>query len=125
MKKRVFVSFAMEDEAIKTLFCGHAKNTRVPYEFVDMSVKVPWDNSWKTNCRTRIRGCDAMIVLVSENTRNASGALWEIKCGKEEGLKMLGIYIKNGNMNNRPVELWGTLCKSWGWENVSSFIDSL
>ena len=76
MAKRIFVSFAIEDETTKNLFTGQAKNAKVPYEFVDMSVKQPWDEKWKTNCRTRIKGCDGMIVLVSKNLKNASGALW-------------------------------------------------
>ncbi len=125
MNKRVFVSFAMEDEVTKKLFCGQAKNTRVPYEFIDMSVKQPWDSSWKTNCKIRINSCDAMIVLISENTKNADGALWEIKCGKELGLKIIGIYIKSGNMSNKPAEMYGVNCQSWTWENVKNFIDSL
>ncbi len=125
IKKRVFVSFAIEDAIEKMLFCGQSKNTHVPYEYVDMSVKKPWDSSWKTNCRTRIKGCDAMIILVSENTKKADGALWEIKCGKDEGLEMLGIYIKKGSVDSRPFELWGTKCQKWPWDNVKQFIDSL
>ncbi|MGU9940264.1 TIR domain-containing protein [Empedobacter brevis] len=125
MKKRIFVSFAMEDETSKLLFCGQAKNTRVPYEFVDMSVKKPWDSSWKTNCKTRIKGCDAMIVLISENTRNADGAIWEINCAKELGLRVRGIYIKNGNINNKPSEMYGILSEAWTWENVKNFIESI
>ena len=97
MKKRIFVSFAMEDETLKQLFCGQAKNAKVPYEFIDMSVKQPWDSSWKTNCKLRIKSCDAMIVLVSENTENADGAIWEINCAKDLGLKIRGIYIKNSH----------------------------
>ena len=51
MKKRIFVSFAMEDETLKQLFCGQAKNAKVPYEFIDMSVKQPWDSSWNKELR--------------------------------------------------------------------------
>jgi hypothetical protein len=125
MAKRIFVSFAIEDETKKNLFTGQAKNAKVPYEFVDMSVKQPWDEKWKTNCRTRIKGCDGMIVLVSKNLKNASGALWEIKCGKEEGLKILGIYIDGASFNDKPTEMNGILCKTWTWDNVKEFIESL
>lgn len=123
MKKRIFVSFAMEDETLKQLFCGQAKNAKVPYEFIDMSVKQPWDSSWKTNCKLRIKSCDAMIVLVSENTENADGAIWEINCAKDLGLKIRGIYIKNGSILNKPSEMFGILCEEWTWENVKDFIE--
>jgi len=65
-KKRVFVAFAIKDKTSKIFFTGMAKNARVPYEFVDMSVKEPWSSQWKTKCRTKIKGCHGMIVLVSK-----------------------------------------------------------
>lgn len=77
-KKRVFVSFAIEDKDAKIQFTGQSKNAKVPYEFTDLSVKQPWDSEWKTKCETRIKGCDGVIVLVSKNLKNASGALWEL-----------------------------------------------
>ena len=66
-----------------------------------------------------------MIVLISENTRKADGAIWEINCAKELGLKVRGIYIKNGNINNKPSEMYGILCEAWTWENVKNFIESI
>lgn len=80
--KRVFVAFAIEDETTKILFTGQAKNAKVPYEFVDMSVKEPFDEKWKTNCRTRIKGCDGFIALVSKNTKKQ-----RVNCGKSIVLK--------------------------------------
>ncbi|WP_166336987.1 TIR domain-containing protein [Sphingobacterium chungjuense] len=123
--KRIFVSFAMEDLTQKLLFCGQAKNANVPYEFVDMSVKQPWDSTWKANCRTRIKGCDGVIVLVSPNLKNASGALWEVKCAIEERKRIMGIYISGGNVWSKPSEMLYVDCKTWTWDNVKNFIHSL
>ncbi len=75
MRKRIFTSFAMEDKWIRDIFVGQAKNERVTYELVDMSVKIPWQNSWKTKCRERIKSCSGMIVLITKNLKNAEGAL--------------------------------------------------
>lgn len=123
--KRVFVAFAIEDETTKILFTGQAKNKNVPYDFVDMSVKEPWDEKWKTNCRTKIKGCDGFIALVSKNTKKASGELWEIDCAKEEKIKMLGIYIKEATYSDKPDNLYIVTCKEWTWDNVKDFIESL
>lgn len=123
--KRVFVAFAIEDEATKILFTGQAKNKKVPYDFVDMSVKEPWDSKWKTRCRTKIKGCHGMIILVSKNLKKADGALWEIKCGKEEKIKQIGIYIDKATSSNKPTDMNGITCKSWTWDNVKDFIQSL
>jgi hypothetical protein len=57
MPKRVFIAFAVEDEKYLTFLVGQAKLDKSPFEFVDMSVKEPWDEKWKTNCRTRVKGC--------------------------------------------------------------------
>ena len=62
---RVFIGFALEDRVYRDFLVGQAKNERSPFEFIDMSVKQPWDENWKANCRSRIRGCDGVIALVS------------------------------------------------------------
>lgn len=122
---RIFIAFAIEDESTKNLFTGQAKNERVPYEFVDMSVKEPWSSEWKSKCRTKIKGCDGAFVLVSKNLKKASGALWEIDCIKEEKIPLRGIYIKEADFFDKPDNLLGILCKEWTWSNVKDFINSL
>ncbi len=86
MAKRVFIAFAIEDRKYRDFLVGHARNPRTPFEFVDMSAKEPWDEKWKTNCRSRVKGCDGVIALISKNTVNADGELWEIKCADEEAV---------------------------------------
>lgn len=123
---RVFISFAVEDETYRNLLVGQARNERSPFSFVDMSVKQPWDNAWKTNCRTKIRGCDGMIALVSKNTAKAIGQLWEVNCAKEEGVPVRGIYV---DVNNKPVslpaEFSGIRALNWTWDNIANFLNSL
>ena len=55
MSKRVFIAFAIEDKAKRDHLVYQAKLDNSPFEFVDMSVKEPWDEKWKTNCRERIK----------------------------------------------------------------------
>ena len=86
--KRIFISFAIEDEHLRDFLKGQAKNENSPFEFVDMSVKKPWDSQWKTNCRTRIKGCDGVISIVTKNTKNADGQIWEMKCAKDENIPL-------------------------------------
>ena len=124
--KRIFIRFAIEDSNLRDLLVGQAKNKRSTFEFVDMSVKQPWDSSWKTNCRTKIKGCDGVIALITSNTKNAEGELWEIKCAVEEGIPYLAIW---GNDNHKgiavPKELPLYKVKDWTWPNISSWLDSL
>jgi len=125
-RKRVFIAFAAEDKNYRDLLVGQARNEDSPFDFVDMSVKQPWDTQWKTNCRTKIKGCDGMIALVSKNSQKASGELWEVKCAKEEGVRVRGVYI---HANDKPAwlpsEFDGVRIVYWTWDNIKSFLDSL
>ncbi len=125
-KKRIFISFAMEDKGLRDLLVGQAKNAKSPFEFVDMSVKKPWESAWKTNCRTKIKGCDGVIVIVTKNTKDADGQLWEVKCAQEECIPRRGVH---GSTTNRPTslpsELEGTRVVNWTWDNIKNWIDTL
>lgn len=125
-KNRIFVSFAAEDANYRDLLKGQAKNDKSPFDFVDMSVKEPWDAQWKTNCRTKIKGCDGMIALVSKNTAKATGALWEVTCAKEEKVPVRGVYVQADNKPSAlPAEFTGIKVVEWTWANIKTFLDSL
>lgn len=123
---RVFISFAIEDKNLRDLLVGQARNESTPFSFVDMSVKKPWDSSWKTNCRTKIRGCDGVVGIITKNTSNADGQLWELNCAYEEGIPVFLIY---GNSDDRPVTfsepVKGRRIFNWSWSNIESFLDRL
>jgi hypothetical protein len=126
MTKRVFISFAIEDSNLRDFLVGQARNENSPFEFVDMSVKEPWDSAWKTRCRTKIKGCDGMIIIVTSNTKKADGQLWEVKCATEEGVTRRGIW---GHSDDKPAtlpaELDGVRIVNWTWDNIESFINTL
>lgn len=125
-KKRLFISFAIEDKSLRDFLVGQAKNENSNFEFVDMSVKKPWDSAWKTNCRTRIKGCDGVLAIVTKNTKTAEGQLWEITCSKEEGIPVRGIW---GYTSDRPTsipnELEGIKIVNWSWDNIANWIKAL
>jgi hypothetical protein len=125
-KKRIFISFAMEDEKYRNFLVAQAKNERSPFTFVDMSVKEPWnENVWKTKCRTKIKACDGMIVLLSKNTWHASGVRWEIKCAKAEKIPIVGMHIKKDDRRAIPKELQGSKVITWSWNNLAKIIQSI
>jgi hypothetical protein len=87
-KKVIFIAFAIEDEKQRDFLKGQSLNTNSPFEYVDMSVKEPYDSNWKDRVRTRIRRSDGVIVLVSKNSLSSSGQKWENSCSKEEKKKI-------------------------------------
>jgi hypothetical protein len=121
--KRLFVGFAVEDKQYRDLLRGQSKLGGSPIDYTDMSVKEPWDSSWKTKCRQRIRGCDGFITLLSKNVRNAEGARWEIKCAGEEGIPVLGVHIHQ-NDDYKPSEIQGKTIR-WSWDGIGNWIGRL
>lgn len=122
---RIFISFAVEDAKYRDMLKGQARNERSPFEFVDMSVKEPWDTQWKTRCRSKIKGCDGVIALLSKKTWDAEGARWEMKCAVEEGIPIIGVYIHKDDKGAIPPELKGKKVIEWTWAGIKQFLDSL
>src|SRR5260370_42702120 len=91
-KKVVFIAFAIEDETQRDFLKGQSLHPRAPYEFIDMSVKEPYDKDWKDRVCTRIKRADGVIALVSKSSLNSSGQKWEIACAKEEKKRIRGIW---------------------------------
>lgn len=124
MAKRVFVAFAKEDERIRDLIKGQSLNTRTDFEYVDMSVKEPYSSAWKDRVRTRIRGSDGVIALLSKSSLQADGEKWEIKCALEEQRPLLGLYIYKDD-RSKPIEMGAANCIVWTWDGLANFINSL
>lgn len=125
MNKRIFISFAIEDRFARDNLAFQANQQRTPFDFVDMSVKEPWDAQWKSQCRTRIKCCDGVVAMVSDNTHSAEGARWEIRCAYEESVPVLPLYIHDKGVSKVPPELVDKRIYHWTWENVKNFIDKL
>jgi hypothetical protein len=120
-RKRVFVAFAIEDEGQRNLLKGQSLHTDCPFEYVDLSVKEAYETDWKTKVRTRIKGSDGVIALVSKNSKGSAGEQWEISCAKEEKKKILGVWAYSDDRST----LDGVKTVAWSWDGIADFIDSL
>ena len=124
--KKIFISFAKDDERYRDYLVEQAKEERSPFSFIDMSVKRPWkENEWKEKCRKKIKKCDGMIVLLSNKTWHSKGARWEIKCAKEENVEVIGMHIKKNRKGAIPSELKGNRIIEWNWKNLKKTIKSI
>lgn len=119
--KTIFIAFAIEDERQRDFLKGQTLSPRAPYEFVDMSVKQPYDSGWKDKVRTRIRRSAGVIILVSKNSLTSTGQKWEIQCAKDEGKRIRGIWAYKDDRTN----LAGVNTVAWNDQNIIDFIDSL
>ena len=126
IKKRIFISFAIEDIKYRDYLVSQARKEHSPFDFIDMSAKKEWEqDQWKRRCRTKIKKSDGVIALISKNTHKAGGARWEMRCASEEGIKIVGMHIKKNNKGAIPLELKNKRIIEWSWQNIEEFINKL
>lgn len=123
-KQTIFIAFAKEDENARNLFTGQRVSARTPFEFIDMSVKEPYESLWKERVRTRIRRSAGVIALISSHTPRATGQLWEITCAVEERKPLMGVWLED-SYRTKPVQMGSAPCRTWTWPAVAGFIDGL
>lgn len=119
--KTIFVAFAIEDQNQRDLLKGQSLSHHTPFEFIDMSVKEPYDEDWKSKVRTRIRRSHGVIALISENSKFSSGQSWEIACAKQERKEILAIWAYARDRTT----IAGVETKAWSWNEIANFIDRL
>ena len=123
-RKRVFISFAIGDSEYRDYLVEQARKAHSPFELIDMSVKEPWNQEeWKKRCRTKIKRCHCMIVLLSRHTRTASGVKWEVKCAREAKIPIRVMYVKKNDKPSIPPDLKGLKTMEWSWDNLSNFLN--
>jgi hypothetical protein len=119
--KVVFIAFAIEDERQRDFLKGQSLLGTSPFEFIDMSVREPYDSAWKDKVRTRIKRSDGVIALISKSSLNSSGQKWEIACAKEEKKPVLAIWAYSDDR----TAVAGVTTHVWSWDRIKQFINGL
>jgi len=101
---RAFISFQVEDQWARNLIVYQAHNT-YNIQFIDFSVHEPFDEKWKTNCRSRIAKTKGTIVLVGHTTWRSEAVLWEIAETISQKHPIFGIQINRGKTHRIPQGL--------------------
>lgn len=117
--KQFFLTYAKSDRGLRERFVAEALERSIPIQITEMTVKKPWDEQWKTQCRYRIRGSSGLIALISPNLESDAGALWEVRCAVGTGTPILGIYAAGAGIANCPEVLLGKNKANWDWDEIS------
>jgi hypothetical protein len=125
MNKRVFISAAAEDLALRDSLVGEAHRVGAPVQFVDYAVKEAWDNLWRANCRSRIAGCHGLIAIVTPNTPHASRQRWELACAAAEGVAVLLISPSVGEAAAAAPSPAEAPVVPWSWPLIAAFLAGL
>jgi hypothetical protein len=125
-KPRVFISFHIDDEAQVDLLRYQAKNSDV-LEFIDYSVKEPFDEKWKTQCTEKIRQSRVVVVAIGEKTHQREAILWEINKAHELGKPVIGMRIFSDKNHKTPEPMIrnGDKVIDWNLSRLQGELDRL
>lgn len=123
-KKRTFISFDYDhDVSLKNLLVGQAKNDDSPFEITDMSIKETITEDWKKKARTRIKGCDVVVVICGEYTNTATGVSAELKIAQEEEVSYFLLKGYSDKTCVKPTAAKsGDKIYNWTWDNLKKLI---
>ena len=125
VKKRTFISFDYDnDKDLKTMLVGQAKNSDSPFEITDMSIKETINKEWKKKARTRIKGCDVVVVICGEKTDTATGVSEELKIAQEEEIPYFLLWGYSEKTCVKPLAAKNDdKIYKWTWNNLKQLIN--
>lgn len=117
----IFVSFEFDkDEHLRGSFYQQAES-RTRHCLRDRSLREAYETPrWKAKARAAIRRCDAVIVLVGEDTHNAPGVRIEVDIARSLGKPIL--QVRPQKRSYRGVrDLKDPI--PWKWKCVERWLD--
>jgi hypothetical protein len=93
----------MEDRWARDFLVQHARDKRISFEFLDYSIKEPFESKWKTNVRSRIARSRGTIVLIGPGTARSAAVLWEIEETRRHSHPLFGIQINRERTHSVPA----------------------
>ena len=123
-KKRTFISFDYDnDEDLKNLLVGQSRNGDSPFEIIDMSIKEA-NPDWKNKARTRINGCDVVVVICGEKTDKASGVSIELEIAQDEDVSYFLLWGRSDKKCVKPNSAKESdIIYKWTWENLKKLFN--
>lgn len=123
--RNVFISFHVDDEAQVNLLRAQAKNENFDMEFRDYSVKEPFDEKWKTQCKERIAQTSAMICMIGPGTASRPAVIWELEENYRQGKKVIGvrIYRDRNDPIPQPLKDHNAPIINWNRDEIRRFLD--
>lgn len=124
-KKRTFISFDYDNDLeLKNLLVGQSRNEDSPFEITDMSIKETISKDWKSKARTRIKGCDVVVVICGQKTDTATGVSSELKIAQEEEIPYFLLKGYSDKTCVKPVAAKNSdKVYKWTWNNLKLLIN--
>ena len=119
----IFVSFAFKkDRDLQNNFYQQAEH-ETHHRIRDCSLHESYpDEAWKRKARNTIRQCDVVVVLVGQDTHDATGVIVETDIARSLGKPMFQIRPQ-GRPYNGLTRLEKPI--TWRWKNINAKLDTI
>lgn len=124
-KPRVFISFDFDnDEALRMLLVGQARNPDTPFDLADHSNKYHLTGDWEAKTRIKIKGCDVVCVICGEKTDTATGVGREVRMAQELGVPYFFLAGYKDKLCKFPANRKASdKLYRWTWDGVKALIN--
>ena len=122
--KRAFISFDYDNDSdLKILLVGQSRHPDTDFEIADFSIKDAISSGWKDKARTRIKGCDVVIVVCGQYTNTATGVSAELQIAQEEGTPYFLLWGRSDKTCVKPTAAKSTdKIYNWTWDNLKALV---
>lgn len=118
-KTKVFVSYDYEhDSDMKNSLINQSKRADSPFSINDLSLNEKTTN-WQQKARKTIEKCDVFVVLLRENTHQASGVIREVRMAREIGKRRF--QLREKGHNPQSLQDAGEVV-AWTWNNLKKYL---
>lgn len=125
-RRKVFLSFKGEDKTLVDLFRGQAKNENTDLDFMDFSLRAPFNSEnaeyIKRGIRQRIKQSSVTLVLITEETYKSKWIDWEIRESVRLGKGVVGVKLKDGPVP-KAIKEYGFRVVGWNHQEIREAIN--
>lgn len=128
-RRNVFISFANEDLALVNFLRGQAKNENSNLDFIDRSLREPYNSEneeyIRRGIRERIRQTSVTVCFISENTAQSKWVDWEIRESINLGKGVVAMYQGESPPSKLPpvIKELGIKLVPWKQSEITTAIE--
>lgn len=125
-RRNTFLSFNYDDIDDVNLLRAYAKNEKSDIEFIDRSVKDPFNSERveyiKQKISEHIKQCSQTIVYLSKNTKSSEWVKWEVEKSIKLEKSVIAVHKEDTPPSNIPDWLKDNNIKIIPWNKLTENI---
>lgn len=125
-RRKVFLSFRGEDKNVVDLFRGQAKNKNTDLDFIDFSLRAPFNSEnaeyIRRGIRERIKQSSVTIVLITETSYKSKWIDWEIRESVKLGKGVVAVRLRDGPIP-KVISEHGFRVVGWNHQEIREAIN--